>query len=79
MKNVYNNKSCNSGMIQVHVEPPPIPLIKGSYYGKSEKSFVKLELFRDSTPNTLDFYELKMYLFDNEYPDEFFCSCITST
>ena len=35
-------KECNSGMTQSHVEPPPIPPIKGTYNGNSEKYLVKL-------------------------------------
>ena len=29
MNNVSQKKICNSEMTQVHMEPPPIPLIKG--------------------------------------------------
>ena len=35
-------------MIQAHVEPPPIPLIKGTYDGKSEKYFINIKLRRST-------------------------------
>ena len=71
MKNFSHKKSWNSGMTQVHVEPPPKPLIKVKYDGKSDKYFVKLKLCRDPTSSTSDLYEFKMYLFENGNPEEF--------
>ena len=58
-------------MTQVHVEPPPIPLIKGKYDGKSDKYLLKMKLRRDPTSSTTDLYEFKMSLFDNGNPEEF--------
>ena len=52
-------------MMQEHVEPPPIPLIKKKYYVKSDKDIVKLKLRRDPTPSMSDLYGFKMSLFDN--------------
>ena len=52
-------------MNQAHVEPPQIPLIKGTYSGNSEKDFVKLKLCRDPTSNTSYPNEFSIYLFDN--------------
>ena len=49
MENVSLENNRNSGMAQVHVEPPPTPLIKVKYDGKSDKDFVKLKLRRDTT------------------------------
>ena len=49
MKNVSHDKSWNLGMTQVHVKPPLIPLIKGTYDVKSDKYFVKLGLHRYPT------------------------------
>ena len=37
------------GVMQVHVEPPPAPVIKIRYDDKSDKDFVKLRLRRDPT------------------------------
>ena len=62
----------NSGMAHEHVEPLPIPLIKETYDGKSDKYFVKLKLCRDPTSITSDLYEFRMYLFDNGESEEFF-------
>ena len=52
-------------MIQAHMEPPPITPIKGTYDGKSDKYFVKLKLRRYPTSSTLEFYEFRIYFFDN--------------
>ena len=68
MDHVFHKKSWNLGMTQVHVEPPPIPLIKGKYDGKADKDFVKLKLRRDPTSSTSDLYGFKMYLFENSNP-----------
>ena len=59
-------------MTQVHVEPPPTPLIKINIDGKSDKYFVKLKLGRDLTLGTSDLYDFKMYLFYNGNPGDFF-------
>ena len=56
-------------MTQVHMEPPPTPLIKCKSDGKSEKDFVKLKIRRDPTPGTSDLYEFNMSLFDNGEPE----------
>ena len=78
MKNVSHKKIWNSGMMQVHVEPPPITLIKIKYNGKSDKDFVKLKFCRDPTSSTSDLYKFRMYLFDNVDPEYPFL-CVTST
>ena len=36
MKNVLQEKKCNMGTVQVHVGPPPIPLIKSKNDDKSD-------------------------------------------
>ena len=59
------------GMTHPHVEPPPIPLIKETHDGKSNKDFVELKLCRDPTPFTLDLYEIKMALFERGELEEF--------
>ena len=58
-------------MTQVHVEPPPIPLVKGKYDGKLDKYLLKLKLRRDPNSIMSDLYEFKMSLFDNVDPEEF--------
>ena len=60
MKNVSHNKCWSLGINQAHVEPPPIPLLKGTYDGKSDKDFVKMKFCRDPTSSTLDLYEFRM-------------------
>ena len=59
-------------MTQSNVETPPIPLIKETYDGKSDKDFVKLELCRYPTSSMSDLYDFRVSLFDNGNPEEFF-------
>ena len=59
------------GMIHPHVEPPPIPLIKETDDGKSEKYFVNFKLHRYPTFSTLDLYEFKFDLIENGDSEEF--------
>ena len=61
-------------MNQVHVEPPPIRLIKVKYYGKSDKYLVKLKLYRDNTSSAWDLYEFRMTFFYKGKPEEFLFS-----
>ena len=49
MNNVSHKKTWNTGVTQVHVDPPPIPPIKSKHNDKSDKNFVKLKLCRDMT------------------------------
>ena len=53
------------------MEPPPIPLTKKTYNGKSDKDVVKMKLRRDPKYSTSDLYEFKMTLFDHGGPEEF--------
>ena len=59
------------GLVQVHVEPPPITLIKSKHYDKSDKDFVHLKLCRDLLSAKSDLYEFKIALFENGEPEEF--------
>ena len=59
-------------MMQMHVEPPPIVLIKSEQDDNSDKDFVKLKLHRDSTSFSSDMYKFQVDLFDNGKPEEFF-------
>ena len=58
MKNVLQKKGWGLETNPSHVEPPTIPLVKENSTGKSDGDYVKLNLCRDLTPNTSDFYEL---------------------
>ena len=71
MKNVSHQKKWNVGLLQVHVEPPPTPLIKSKHGDKLDKDFVKLKLPRDLTSAKLNFYEFKISLFNNGNLEEF--------
>ena len=59
------------GTVQVHVEPPPIPLIKINNDDKSDKYFVNIKFRSDPTSEKSDLYEFKMALFYNSDTDEF--------
>ena len=50
---------------------PQILLIKISNDDKLDKYCVKIKLRRDSTPEKLYLYELKMTFFDNGKPEDF--------
>ena len=47
------------GVVQLHMDPPPIPLIKIKHDDKLEKDFVKIKLHRDLTSENSDLYEFK--------------------
>ena len=72
MQNVSHKKKWNAGLLQLHVYPTPITLIKGKHDDKSEKGFVKMKLCRDPTSKNSDLYEFKMALFYNGYQEAFF-------
>ena len=59
------------GTNPVHLEPPPIPPIKETFNGKSEKDFVKLKLRRYPMFSTSDLYRFNMSLYDHVKPEEF--------
>ena len=55
----------------MHVDPPPIPLIRSKKNDRSDKYFYEIKLGRDLTSEKLDLYEFKMVLFDNGETEEF--------
>ena len=55
----------------MHVDPPPMPLIKSKNDEKPDKYFVNIKLRRYPTPEKSDLYELKMSLFDKGDTEEF--------
>ena len=73
MKRIFHDKTWNQNAVQVHVEPPPIPLNKIKNDDIKDKYCVKIELRRDPTSQKLDLYELRMALFDNSESEEFCC------
>ena len=52
----------------MHLEQPPVPLIKSNNNTKLDKDCVKIKFHRYPTPEKSDLYELKMALFDNGKP-----------
>ena len=66
-----HKKNWNTGVVQVHVEPLPIPLIKRKHDDKSDKDFVKIKLRRYLTSEQSDLYDFKMNLFKNCDQEEF--------
>ena len=69
MKKISRKKSCRTGEIHNHVEPPPIPLIKSKNDSKAEHDSVKIKLSRDTTSERLYTYEFKTDLFENGKPE----------
>ena len=67
-ENCFAKKGWKPGAVQIHMEPPPILIIKSKNDAKSDKDSVKIKLLRDLTSNVLDIYEFKMALFDNGDP-----------
>ena len=49
MTKVSQYKGWNNGAVKIHVEPPPIPLIKSNHDNKSEGGNVKIKLRRYTT------------------------------
>ena len=64
------NNNCNKGTVQVHIDSPPMPLIKIKNDEKSDKDCVKIKFCRGPTSQKSDLYEFKMTLFDNGDPEE---------
>ena len=67
------------GVVQLHVEPPLISLIKIKWDDKLDKYFVKIKFHRYPISERLDLYELKMALFGNSELEDFCCLFVTST
>ena len=63
MKNVYHKKKWNTRLVQLHVEPPPTPLIKSNHNDNPGNYFVKMKLRRDPTSENSNVYEFKIALF----------------
>ena len=74
MKNVFNYNSCNSGTVQLHMETPPIPLIKIKIDEKLDNFFVRVKFCRYPMSQKSDLYEFKMNLFVRGDPVESCCS-----
>ena len=74
MNSYYNKKSWSTGVVKIHVEPPPIPKIKNNPDLKTERNYVKIKLGRNPNSEKSDMYEFILDLFDNGKPDEFLLS-----
>ena len=59
------------GVLQVHVQPPPTPLIKIEHDDNLDKGFVKLGLRRDQTSEKSKLYKFKFSFFKNGEPKQF--------
>ena len=71
MRNISHHKKWNTGTVQFHIEPHPIPLIKINNDEKLDIYFVKIQLCRGPTLENSDLYEFKITLFDNVKLEEF--------
>ena len=65
MKNVSHRKKWNAEVVEQHMGPPLINLIKSKHHDNSDKISVELKLHRDSTSENSDPKEFKMALFYN--------------
>ena len=72
MNNISYKNKWNTGVVQVQMEPPPIPLIKINPNDNLDKDFVEIKFLRYPTSENSYLYEFKMNLFDNGDPEEFF-------
>ena len=79
MKNVWHKKKCSTGVVKLHVEPPPTSLIKSKHDDKLNKDFENIGLRKDPTSEKLDLHEFKIALFDNGDPEEICFWFLTST
>ena len=70
MNNFSHKKKGNTGTVQMHVEPSPIPLIKSKNADKWDKYFVQIKFRRNTISAKSDLYELKTAWFDNGKPEE---------
>ena len=71
MKNVSHRKKWNAEVVEQHMGPPLINLIKSKHHDNSDKISVELKLHRDSTSENVDLYEFKMALFENGKTEAF--------
>ena len=72
MRNVSHKKTWNTELVQLHVDPPPTPLIKSKHNDNPDNDFVKIGLRRDPTSENSNLYEFKIALFYNGYQEFFF-------
>ena len=79
IKNFFHKNNWNEGVVQVHVGPPLIPLIKRNNDDKSDKDCVRIKSRRDPTTQKSDLNEFKMALFGNGEPEELFFLSVIST
>ena len=70
MNSAFHKKNWLLGDIKVHIETPPIPLIKCNTEKKSESALTKVKLRRNPTSFMLDIYKYKITLFENGKPVE---------
>ena len=74
MTNIFNNEKWNSGTVEVHVDPPLIPLTKIKNNENLDKDFFRIKLRSNPRTQRLDLYDLylfKITFFDNRDPEEF--------
>ena len=65
MKKISHKNICHNGSVQIHVDPPPITLIKSNLDLKMERDYMKTKLHRSPMSEKLDRYKFQMALFDN--------------
>ena len=71
MEKILNNKGWIYGAVQINVETPTIPTIRGNIDKKLQKCYVKTKFCINTTSGTSEMYEFKIDLFDNGDTEEF--------
>ena len=73
MKNVLHQKNWNQVAVHIHMEPPPVPFIKGNNDRKPDTYCVKIQLPRDTTVENSDLYKFKLPFFTTASRKIFCC------
>ena len=68
MRNISHKNNWNPAIVQVSVDPPLIPLIKGNNDNITKKDCVRIKVRRDTTSKKTALYKFKRSLFDNGDP-----------
>ena len=67
--NISHKNIWHTWAVKLHVDPPPIILIKRKLDLKMERDYMKIKLCRNTVSEKLDMYAFKMALFDNVDPE----------
>lgn len=69
MKNISHKKCCISRAVEIHLYPPRVPVIKINLDMKSNKYYVKIKFYRNTTSGKSDMYDFIMSLIGDGDPE----------